>query len=510
MKNIKGKIGETLSGERFSSSVLTATLIAVILVANTVIYTLFSYFGWQISATAVEDFSISDNMDEVMERAASVGEKVTVLFCYPEKNVKEHGTGGYVYRTAKEFEKRYPDSVELKYVNIITNVTDDGSYLDVSKYAVDSDGNTMPITKTSVIFIYGDNHRVVTDTATDAGYASFFVLDYSGTDPVPIAYNGEEVMAANICWVLEDEHKTAYFTTGHGEIIDPAFADIISRAGYKIGVIDLKTAEIPEDADLLIISNPRTDIEASLEGSGANAESDRIKHYLETGGNLYVSLNSLAKEQKVLEGILADCGISLSYAENEDGEKALNIVRDTADTIALSGYTIVAGYADTDDGGWLSENVSKYSDGKVIISDVAALLLSGGAKPVLVSSSASQLFAHGVETDNKGGYTVAASAEIVGKNGEVGTVFVVPSTYLATTASLVTNGYANKDFVYSILERFYGCSQLPYGTSIISFRTPMLEGLTMKTANIYTAIIMAIPAAVAVTCAVVLIRRKNR
>ena len=497
-----------LSEEKFSSSVLTAALIAVILVANTVIYTLFSYFGWHFSSAAVQDFSISDNMDGIMEKCASVGEKVTVLFCYPEKNVKEHGTGGYVYRTAKEFEERYPDTIELKYVNIITNVTDDGDYLDVSKYSVDSDGSTMPITKTSVIFIYGDNHKVVTDTTTSAGYASFFVLDYSGTDPTPIAYNGEEVMAANICWVLEDEHKMAYFTTGHGEVIDPAFADVISRAGYRIGVIDLKTNEIPKDAELLLISNPRTDIEASLEGSGA--ESDRIKHYLDEGGNLFVSLNSLAKEQSVLEGILADCGISLSYAENEEGERALNIVRDTAETVALSGYTIVAGYANTDDGSWLSENVSKYSDGKVVISDVAALVLSGEAKPVLVSSSASQLFAHGVATDNKGGYTVAASAEVVGENGEVGTVFVVPSTYLATTASLVTNGYANKDFVYSLLERFYGCSQLPYGASIISFRTPMLEGLTMKTANIYTAIIMAIPVAVAVACAVVLTRRKNR
>ncbi len=512
MKNMKEKMGDLLSGEKFSSSVLTAAVIAVILVANTVLYTLFSYFGWHISATATEDFSISDNMHDIMARTASVGEKVTVLFCYPEKNVSEHGTGGYVYRTAKQFEAKYPDAIELKYVNIITNTTDGGDYLDVSKYATDSDGNVMPITKTSVIFIYGDNHRVVTDTSTDAGYADFFVLDYSGTDPYPVAYNGEEVMAANICWVLEDEHKTAYFTSGHGEVIDPAFANLISSAGYKIGVVDLKTSEVPENADLLIISNPRTDFEASAEGSGARGESDsdRIKHYLERGGNLYVSLNSLANELRVLEGILGDYGISLSYAENEDGDRALNIVRDSADTIALSGYTIVAGYAENEDGRWLSDNVAKYSGGRVIISDVAALELSGEATPLLVSSGTSQLYAHGVATDTAGGYTVAASAEITGEDGRVGRLFVVPSTYLATTASLITNGYANKDFVYSLLERFYGCSQLPYGAKIISFRTPILEGLTLKTANIYTAIIMTIPVALAVVCAVVLIRRKNR
>ena len=510
MKNIKEKIGDVVTGERFSSTTLTVMVIAVVLVANTLIYTLFALLGWQISPTAAEDFSLSGNLDDVMKRAEVAGQKVTVMFCYPEKNVSEHGTGGYVYRTAKEFEARYPETVELKFVNIVTNMDEDGNHVDVSKYQKDEYGTETPITKTSVIFVSGDNYKVVTDTSTDAGYANFYVLDYSNTEPSLIAYNGEEVMAASMCWVLKEEHGVAYFTSGHSEVMDPSFIELVSRAGYRVGIVDLKTSEIPEDAELLVISNPRTDFEASAEGSGARSESDRIRHYLENGGNLYVSLNSLADELKTLEGILSDYGISLSYAENEEGYRALNIVRDVPNSIFPSGYTIVAGYGNGELGGKIASNVEKYSDGRVILGDTAALTLSGNAEPILVSSSTAQLYAYGKETDVSGNYVIAASAKVTSKDGKEGHVFVVPSAYLSTTASLITNGYANKDFVYSIMEHLYGCSTLPYGTSIISFRSPTLEGLTMQTANVYTAVCMAIPVAVTVTGAVILIRRKNR
>ena len=85
-------------------------------------------------------------------------------------------------------------------------------------------------------------------------------------------------------------------------------------------------------------------------------------------------------------------------------------------------------------------------------------------------------------------------------------------TITATTAALITNGYANKDLVYSVFEHLYGCrgDLLPYGTSIISFRATTLEGLTMGTARIYMAVLMALPVCVAITGVVILTRRKNR
>ena len=511
MNNFKEKIGETLNSERFSSATMTALVIAVVLVANTLLYSVFSLLGWQISPASQEDFSLSGNLDETMELAANAGKKISIIFCYPEKSVREHSTGGYVYRTAKEFESKYPDAIELKFVNIITNVDDEGNHLDVSKYSKDSDGNDILIAKTSVIFACGDNFKVLTDTTTGTGYSNFYVIDYSDEDePYVIAYNGEEVIGSAICWVLEDEHKSAYFTKGHSEVIDPTFVNLLSMAGYNIGTIDLKSAEVPEETDLLVISNPRSDFEASAEGSGAKSETDRLAHYIENGGNLFVTLNSLAEELPILESLFTEYGISLSYATNEEGERAVNIVKDTANSIVPDGYTLIADYPDNASGIWIKDTVERYSDGRVVVRDVAALRLSGEAEPLLIASESAETYSHGAMTDSEGSYPIAAYATVITDDGKQGRLVVIPSIYLTATSALVTNGYANGDFLRSVFETLYNRAPLAYGSSIISFETPILEGLTMQTAGIYTAIIMAIPVALAVVGAVVLIRRKNR
>lgn len=511
MKNIKEKMGELLAGEKFSATTMTVMLIAVVLVANTVIYTAFSLLGWQISSATLEDFSLSGHFDETLNMAGKAGKKITVMFCYPsESEVREHGTGGYVYRTAKEFERRYPDTVEIKYVNILTNTDSDGNHVDVSKYAKDENGNETPIVKSSVIFICGDRYKVLTDTSTKAGYSNFYILDYSGSQPDVIAYNGEETMSAAMCWVLAEEHKTAYFTSGHSEVIDPAFVEMVGMAGYKVATVDLKTEEVPDDADLLVISNPRTDFETSDGSTNAKSETDRLAHYLEGGGNLFVMLNSLAKELPTLEGVLAEQGIAISYAEDADGNRAHNVVRDLTASIVPSGYTVAADFPDNAAGLWIGDTVDKYSGGRVILGDVMALELSGNAEPLLLASPTAELYAHGVANDSEGVYPIAAYSTVNGRDGNTGRILVVPTSQMATTAALVTDGYANRDFIYSVFEYVYKCELIPYGSSIISFSAGSLEGLTMGTARTYMAVLLAIPACAAIAGTVVLTRRKNR
>ena len=512
MNKFLNKIGDLLESEKFSSATMTAMIIAVVLVANTVIYTVCSLLGWQISPVMKEDFSLSGHLDETLDQAGKAGKKITIMFCFPsEREVREHGTGGYVYRTAKEFEASYPDVVEIKYVNILTNTDSDGNHIDVSKYSKDKDGNETPIAKSSVIFICGDNYKVLTDLTTDAGYSNFYVLDYSGSDPVAIAYNGEEVMAAAMCWVLQDTHKKAYFVMGHGESLDPSFVELVSKAGYLVSTVDLKRADVtPDDVDLLIVSNPRTDFEASDKNTNAKSETDRLRFYLESGGNLLVMLNSLAGELPVLESVLSENGIAVSYSKNDEGALAANIVRDLGASIVTSGYTIAADFPENPAGLWMEDTVKRYSGGKVIMGDVAALELSGEAKPLLVSTPGAELFAHGVSSDSTGSYTISAYSTVTGKDGTVGRIVVIPTAQMATTAALVTNGYANRDFLYSIFEYLYDAKLLPYGSTLISFETTTLEGLTMGTANVYAALLLAIPAIIAATGAVILIRRKNR
>ena len=86
----------------------------------------------------------------------------------------------------------------------------------------------------------------------------------------------------------------------------------------------------------------------------------------------------------------------------------------------------------------------------------------------------------------------------------------IPSVYIAAADAIITNGYSNKDFLYSVFDEYFEAGEMPYGCNSVVTATGLLENLTMGTIRIYTALIMAVPAALAVVGAVVIVRRKNR
>jgi len=74
----------------------------------------------------------------------------------------------------------------------------------------------------------------------------------------------------------------------------------------------------------------------------------------------------------------------------------------------------------------------------------------------------------------------------------------------------MTKGCANRDFIYAVFDSVFDSNNAPYGCAPIHFNTQTLENLTMRTARIYTVIIMMIPAALAALGFVVVRKRKNR
>ena len=502
MKFLKAKAGKLLSGERFSSFALAALIIAVVMVINALLYTAVDLFGLAFSYKQKLDYSLTGSHEEMFSDAIEAGKKVKISFCMAESDVAVHSTGSEVYTTARKFAEKYPDFIELDFINIITRQDKDGNLINLSKYKTDD----TPIYKTSVIFECGDNHRVVTDTYTGAGFASFFTLDSS---MYVTSYNGEEVIASMVSWVTAEEHKTAYFTQRHGEQTEFSFTNLLTCAGYNIEVIDLREKSVPEDADLLIISNPTSDFEASMDGS-VYTETDRLRAYLDRGGSLYVALDPYVRTLSVLEGLLAEYGIAFSTSESAGGKKIRNIIKDPRNAITTDGFTLVAEYAESGLAKNISARVSKYGSGSVIVRDVCALSLSDGALPLLVSSGSSVLEAGGKTVSDNGSYTIAACSEKTTAEGKTSKIFVIPTVYLAVSDSLIANGYSNKDFIYSLFEDFFGAENMPYGCKPVLYSSQILENLTMGKARLYTFMALVAPVAVFAFGTVVLVRRKYR
>lgn len=490
---------------------LTASIIAVILVVNVIFYILAITLGLYIVPKSGYKIELSGATDSLFAEAISEKRKVKITFCYPEADIKNHETGAHVYKTAIDLKERYPDFIELDFVNIITKRNDKGELVSLSKYQTDMRGNETQIRKSSVIFESGRNYMVITDNYSSSGFANFYTTDSQG---YTTSYNGEEIMAAMVSWVLHDEHKTAYLTMAHSEQADSAFANLLSAAGYYLDVINLRDTEIlpnDENIGIVIISNPQSDFEKAAEGSGVRTEIEWLESYVnDNGGRLYVSLDPYVRKLPVLEGFLAKYGLEFSVTE-DGGRQLRNIVKDTENAITTDGFTLVASHAEGEMSKAIADKVKEYDSGRVILREASALKLSGNAKPLLVSSASSVCETGGAVTATGGGFTVAAYSEGEANfAGERGRIMLIPSIYAAVSDALVTNGYSNKEFLFASFEMLFGAEGIPYGIEPVLYESTTLENLTMRAAKIYTALILAVPVALAVTCGVITVRRKNR
>ena len=517
---VKNMIDGLLDNEKRSSGILTAVLIITVLIFNIAIFAIASIFNLSFTVSARDELVLTGNTDALFEDAIKEGKKVKIYFCFPTpEELEAHETGARVHKTALDFKERYKDFIEIDYLNLITRT--DGSGKDISakiqKWQYDmrrtSDMKEEEslkyknyLAKGSVIFECGDNYKVVTDVYSSGAFADFYTLD---ANMEATSYNGEAYMASMIHWVTVNKHPTAYFTVGHSEQFDRAFANLLTSAGYYLDTVNLKEKNVPADADLLIIANPLSDFEKAVEGSGVRTEKERLDSYIERGGNVYVAFDPYVNKLPVLEGVLAGCGIKFSETESERGV-IKNIIKDSNNAITTDGFTLVADFADNDIASAIGDTVAGYSDGNVIVRQAAALELSGSAVPLLVTTPSSVLEADGARVDSKGSYPVAACAKINVGGAKTASVCVLSSVYAAVSDALITDGYSNTDFFYSLFDNFSGQGGMPYGCEIERWENSFLENLTMGRARLYTAIIMTLPVAIAVTGTVIVYKRKYR
>ena len=497
-------------GERVFSRALTAAVVTVVIMLNVLVYILNMSLGvFYITPSAEEIPPISGATDSLFEEAFVKGAKVEISFCMAEDDLAIHDTGSLVYKTAKEYQERYPELIELNYINVLTMRDKDGHSVaeDFERYT----NEKISINSTSVIFKCADRYRVLTDTRSGSGFIDFYTIDSSGSI---LAYDGEIVMAGMISGVIRTEYKKAYLTVGHTEQIDPAFDKVLGIAGYKWEELNLSEVPVPDDCDLLIISAPRNDFESSGADSTINhalTEIGRLEAYLKGGGNLYVALDPYVKSLPNLEGLLKSLGFALSETVVDDGETVRDIVRDYGNAITTDGYSIVTEHADGELSSRIEELVKEHTSGDVIVKYAGALNLSGTAEPLLVSSSGAICEDSGYVTDREGSYTVAAYNKLnfAGSDNEA-TVYVHSSIYLTVSSALVTNGYSNRDFTLAVFDELFGQDNLPYGCSTVLTDDQTLENLTMNTATLYTVLMFVLPVGLLGYGAVTIVRRKNR
>lgn len=510
MKKFLKELKQSLTGRSGWRTLVSSIAIAAAIMLNLLLYALTSSFGLYIGGAGKGDLelvSLSGDTDPIFSEAIERGKEITVTFCRSEEQLEADSAGKFVLKTARLLEEKYPELLTLRFVNVLTGVDhESGERFDISKYTVDLEGKAVALNSGSVIFSSGENYRVVTDTSTSLGYSSFFGIGSSGS---VYSYNGEEVMVSMMAWVLRDAHPTVYFTKGHGETIDVAFANLLTCLGYNIDTVDLSRVLMKdlERAAAVIISNPSSDFESSEEGSEIKSELDKLEEYINGGGRLYASIDPYSRELRELEKTLSGFGFTLLGGRDESGIFARDIIKDSASSTTLDGLTYVTSLGSGDAAASLSGVIGKYTSGDVLLSQCSVIALSGGAEALLLSSRQSSSLRGDALTDDGGNYCAAAIATDV---GEGGTVFVTSGAFLASGDLLSSHSYANREFVISLFDEYFDAPTAPYGCNTVLTSRTALQNLTMSAARTYTVILMAIPVALAAVGAVIIIKRKNR
>ena len=211
-----------------------------------------------------------------------------------------------------------------------------------------------------------------------------------------------------------------------------------------------------------------------------------------------------------MESFISGYGIEMAETGATENKKSeLHIVKDSRDGIQLDGFTLVAEHSGDEAAKKMLSQTEKHG-GRVILRDVAALKLSGEAKPLLVASPSAVCEAGGNTVDDDGGYALIAYSTHKTDSGKESLICFIPTVYLTASDAMITNGYANKNFLFSLFGELYGMGDMPYGARSVTFNDSVLENLTMGSARLYTALFMSVPVLVMIAGAVVMIRRKNR
>ena len=154
----------------------------------------------------------------------------------------------------------------------------------------------------SVILVSGDQN-VVLDASDlyDYDYSDYYT---AGTYSVTFA--GENEITSAIYRLTSGEQKHAYYTTNHGEqALTSSLTEALKAQNIDAQPLDLLTGTIPEDCDLLIISNPASDFAAD----GLVDEIAQLQAYLENGGKVLLTTSGYT-ETPDLDAVMAQFGLA--------------------------------------------------------------------------------------------------------------------------------------------------------------------------------------------------------
>ena len=384
------KLFQSITGRQLRRSTIatavTILMIALVLIVN-VVFSAFASRGlWYIDLTTYtrktssgsEDYELytltpgcvsllDSTLAEMNADRREKGEeevKVTITFCDDPDNLISNYYRRMIYITALCLQKQFPDSIEVKTVNVNRDPSA------VQQYRATSYTTIYP---TNVIVSSGTEYRHLS-------LKSFFMQDTT-TDEL-WAYSGERRFLATIFEVTKAASPKCLLLSNHGESgYSETFIALLEEAGYEvIRDFNLETENIPEDCRLIVCVDPKTDFmgyNQIASGQTTVSEIAKLDAYLDNENSMMVFFNADTPLLPTFEEYLEKWGISICREADLSGDEQNYLLKDTTSSLTADGLTIVGDYATTGSGASITSDMrSKTYPPKVVFRNSAAFKYS--------------------------------------------------------------------------------------------------------------------------------------
>ncbi len=289
MSNKKEKINRSIQFRNGSySSLLTIIVVAIVVVVNLAINSLPANIT-TFDTSGVDYYSISDTTESMLdELKADVN-----IYMLSDQN---GGYNEYVESLCKVYAGT-SDKVNFEKVDVAVKPGFAAGYDAAanSYYSLIVENN---LTGKFTVIDYSDIYYSKT------GY------DSSGTQFYTYYYDGEGQISSAINYVTSNKSIKLYELGGHGEqkISEyPEMLDALKKSNYTLAEEQLNLSKgdtIPEDCEVLFIFSPASDY--------TKTETDTIKNYMKSGGNVIVIYNNVySADMTNFYSLLNSVGISV-------------------------------------------------------------------------------------------------------------------------------------------------------------------------------------------------------
>ena len=479
MEKLKNKLKAFFGTYKRVNAAVIAAVLALVVLLNVAITALSQAFSLYFYAAPKYSHNVGQGTLSFLEEVKEENDHVRILFCMQKEELEGDTIYNLVYQTAMQLSEAF-SFISVETVNIFT----DPEAIEPYKYKT-VDGERVKVNDISKL-------SVIVDGSADfsvQSLSSFFVLDAEGAID---SYNGEEIFAALIRYTLSRTHKTAYYTTSHGEKASSSLFNLLTCAGYTPKAIDLMTETPTDTSGVLVISNPAYDFICGAEG--VDAEIEKLRAYMASGGLVLACLDPLSTGLVNLDALLAENGLSRTDA----------IIKDTDKSVTVDGYSLVLSFGESEVAKALKETATAYNRARVITREASVIETSGSATALLFSSASSKAYTAGKVSSNEGNFAVAALSQ----NEAGGGVFLSSGYYIAASDVLETDDYGNEEFFYALLSLARG-DKVPLGATMVALDNALLQDLTVRQARLWAALVVVLIPCAAVCVGLVTLRRRR-